>query len=81
MQVTPVGAFFIGLLAGILVVFSVEFFDKVVKIDDPVGAISVHGACGALGTLCVGLFSTDGGLFYGGGYPLFLEYSFLVWYP
>ena len=71
-QVTPVGAFFIGLLAGILVVFSVEFFDKVVKIDDPVGAISVHGACGALGTLCVGLFSTDGGLFYGGGIHYFL---------
>ena len=46
---------------------AVEFFDKVVKIDDPVGAISVHGCCGALGTLCVGLFATDGGLFYGGG--------------
>ena len=38
------------------------------KIDDPVGAISVHGVCGALGTLMVGLLATDGGLFYGGGF-------------
>ena len=66
--VSPVGAFFIGLMAGILVVVLVEFFDKVVKIDDPVGAISVHGGCGMLGTICVGLFATDGGLFYGGGF-------------
>ena len=65
--VTPGGAIIIGLLAGILVVFSVEFFDKILKIDDPVGAISVHGVCGAFGTLSVGLFATNGGLFYGGG--------------
>ncbi len=65
--VDPFGAFFIGFAAGILVVASVEFFDKTVKIDDPVGAISVHGACGMFGTLAVGLFATDGGLFYGGG--------------
>ena len=51
--VTPGGAFLIGLMAGILVVFSVEFFEKVVKIDDPVGAISVHGVCGLFGTLNV----------------------------
>ena len=66
--VEPSGAFFIGLLAGLLVVASVEFFDKVARIDDPVGAISVHGACGMLGTLATGLFATDGGLFYGGGF-------------
>lgn len=66
--VSPAGAAIIGLLAGIIVVLAVEFFDKVVKIDDPVGAISVHGVCGAFGTLCVGLFATDGGLFYGGGF-------------
>ena len=66
--VSPVGAFFIGLAAGILVVLSVEFFDKVAKIDDPVGAVSVHGVCGAFGTLCVGLFDTEHGLFYGGGF-------------
>ncbi len=64
----PFGAAVTGLLAGILVILSVEFFDKVAKIDDPVGAISVHGACGCFGTLCVGLFATDGGLFYGGGF-------------
>lgn len=65
--VSPVGAFFIGLFAGITIVFSVEFFDYKAKIDDPVGAISVHGACGSMGTIMVGLFATDGGLFYGGG--------------
>ena len=66
-MVSRVGAFFIGLMAGILVVLAVEFFDKVARIDDPVGAVSVHGVCGAFGTICVGLFATDGGLFYGGG--------------
>ncbi len=49
-------AIFIGAVAGVVVVFAVEFFDKVVKIDDPVGAISVHGVCGALGTLFTGIF-------------------------
>ena len=71
-QVSPVGACFIGLFAGILLCVSVDFFDRIAKIDDPVGAISVHGACGAMGTLCVGLFATDGGLFYGGGIHYFL---------
>lgn len=74
--VSPVGAFFIGLVAGFLVVFSVEFVDNVAKIDDPVGAVSVHFANGVWGTLAVGLFSdgTDGvgkGLFYGGGFTQF----------
>jgi Amt family ammonium transporter len=68
--VSPVGAAIIGIVSGIVVVFSVEFFEKVVKVDDPVGAISVHGVCGALGTLLVGLFAVDGGLFYGGGAAL-----------
>ena len=61
----------IGAIAGVLVVFSVEFFDKVAKIDDPVGAISVHGVCGALGTILTGVFAVDGGLVYGGGFTLF----------
>ncbi|MBN2581968.1 MAG: ammonium transporter [Planctomycetes bacterium] len=65
--VSPVGAVIIGLAAGVLVVLAVEFIDQKLKIDDPVGAVSVHGVCGAFGTLCVGLFATDGGLFYGGG--------------
>ena len=66
--VSPVGAAVIGAVCGILVVLSVEFFDKVVKIDDPVGAISVHGVCGATGTILTGLLATDGGLLYGGGF-------------
>lgn len=70
-MVTPVGAFFIGLIAGLLLVLAVEFFDKKVKIDDPVGAISVHGVCGATGTILTGLFAVDGGLLYGGGFRFF----------
>lgn len=57
----------IGLIAGVIVVFSVAFFDGI-KIDDPVGATSVHLVCGIWGTLAVGLFATDGGLFFGGGF-------------
>ncbi|MCF6182378.1 ammonium transporter [Lutibacter sp.] len=66
--VSPAGALAIGIIAGVVVVFSIDFIDKKLKIDDPVGAISVHGVSGALGTLLVGLFATDGGLFYGGGF-------------
>lgn len=71
--VTPVGAFFIGAVAGVLVVVGVEFFDNVAKIDDPVGAVSVHMINGMWGTIAVGLFSNGGdgvgvGLFYGGGF-------------
>lgn len=71
--VSPASAAIIGILAGFVVVFGIEFIDKVCRIDDPVGAVGVHGMCGALGTLCVGLFS-DGsgtagkGLFTGGGF-------------
>ena len=73
--VSPLAAVIIGSMAGIIVVFSVEFFDKILHIDDPVGAISVHGICGAFGTIAVGLFANrpdDGllGLFYGGGFKL-----------
>lgn len=65
----------IGALSGILVVFAVGFFDKM-KIDDPVGATSVHLGCGIFGTICVGLFAQEGvtslsttnGLLYGGGF-------------
>jgi len=68
--VSPAGATLIGIIAGFVIVFSVELFDRKLKIDDPVGAISVHGVCGAVGTLLVGLFAVDGGLFYGGGMAL-----------
>ena len=71
--VSPGGALIIGLMAGVLVVLSVEFFDKILKIDDPVGAISVHGICGAFGTLMVGFFSTTQGVFYGFGFGLFVS--------
>ena len=71
--VNGLGAIIIGMIAGTIVVYAVAFFDKI-RIDDPVGAVSVHGVCGAFGTLAVGLFSAkeaDGvvkkGLFYGGG--------------
>ena len=68
--VSPVGAILIGLIGGVVVVLSVYFIDTVLKIDDPVGAVSVHGVCGAWGTLACGLFNMDGGLFYGGGVKL-----------
>jgi Amt family ammonium transporter len=61
------GAVLIGLVAGVLVVYAVLFFDKV-RVDDPVGALSVHLVNGMFGTLAVGLFATEGGLFYGGGF-------------
>lgn len=74
--VTPMGALAIGMIAGVIVVLSVLFIDNVLKIDDPVGAVSVHGVCGAWGTLACGLFNAEGvigigdstGLFYGGGF-------------
>jgi Amt family ammonium transporter len=61
--VTPLGGAIIGAAAGVIVVLAVLFFDAI-HIDDPVGAISVHGVCGAFGTLCVGLFHTEQGVFY-----------------
>lgn len=77
----------VGAIGGILVVFAVEFFEKVVKVDDPVGAISVHGVCGAWGTLAVGLFAAkddaflgreNAGLFYGGGFDQLVTQAVMV---
>ncbi len=65
--VSPMAAIFIGAVAGVLVVLSVLFIDRVLKVDDPVGAVSVHGVNGLWGTLSAGLFNMDTGLFYGGG--------------
>src|SRR5690606_39452376 len=64
--VNNLGAVAVGLLAGVLVAVAVPFLDRR-KLDDPVGAIAVHGVCGVLGTLWVGLAHTGEGLFYGGG--------------
>ena len=64
------GAIAIGAIAGFIVVYGVELLERVFKIDDPVGAIPVHCMCGVFGTLMVGLFAVDGGLFYGGGLNL-----------
>ena len=69
--VTPAGSAIIGIVSGFVVVFGIEFIDKVVKIDDPVGAIGVHCLNGVVGTIMVGLFAAYGdnlGLFYGGGF-------------
>jgi Amt family ammonium transporter len=64
--ISPMFSAITGLIAGFLVVFSCVLLDKI-RIDDPVGAVSVHGVCGAWGTLATGLFMIDGGLFTGGG--------------
>ena len=73
--VTAFGALVIGVVAGVLVVLSVILIDRILKVDDPVGAVSVHGVCGAWGTLACGLFNAErslgigernGGLLYGG---------------
>jgi ammonium transporter, Amt family len=63
------GAVTVGLLAGVLVAVAVSAIDAI-GVDDPVGAVSVHGVCGILGTLWVGLAATEGGLLYGGGTEL-----------
>jgi Amt family ammonium transporter len=78
--VSPTASVIIGLVAGVLVVIAVGFVENKLKIDDPVGALSVHLVCGVFGTLCVGLFASPqiipmqvgdaackAGLFYGGG--------------
>ncbi|ELK46666.1 ammonium transporter [Bacillus sp. SB49] len=69
-NVSLIGSVIIGLIAGVILVESVQFLDRVVRVDDPVGAIAVHGICGIWGTLAVGFFSIEGGLFYGDGFRL-----------
>lgn len=91
--VTPMGAAAIGIIAGFVVVFGIEFIDQKLKIDDPVGAVGVHGMCGAVGTLLVGVFGyyeygtnnvNPVGLIYGGGFnALVVQFigviSVIVW--
>lgn len=69
--VSPVGAVVIGLVCGVVLVYAIEFVDHVLHIDDPVGASSVHGVCGILGTLLTGLLSVSNGAFYGHGWGFF----------
>lgn len=66
--VSTAGSAVIGLIAGVVVVFAVELINKICKVDDPVGAVSVHSVCGALGTILTGVFALDGGVLYGGGF-------------
>lgn len=68
--VSPAGAVVIGLVCGTVLVFAIEFIDTRLHIDDPVGASSVHGVCGILGTLMTGLLAVDGGLMYSGDLSL-----------
>lgn len=72
--VTPTGAVIIGIVAGFAMVYGIQFIEKVLKIDDPVGAIGVHCVNGVVGTLMTGLLAAYGsslGVFYGGGFRLF----------
>ena len=69
--VAPWAAVVIGLVCGTVLVFSIEFIDVKLHVDDPVGASSVHGVCGILGTLMTGLLATDGGALLGGGWGFF----------
>nr|WP_261132695.1 ammonium transporter [Bacillus sp. Marseille-Q3570] len=69
------GAVAIGFIAGIILIEAVPFIDQKLKLDDPVGAIAVHGFCGIWGTIAVGLFATNGGLLYGGGTALLVVQS------
>lgn len=62
-----VGSLVVGVVTGVLVVVVVELLDMKLHIDDPVGAVAVHGSCGMAGTLLTGLLATEGGLLYGGG--------------
>lgn len=74
--VSPIGAVLIGAISGTAMVFAVDFIDHVLKIDDPVGASSVHGVCGSLGTILTGLFATEEGLFYSGSANFLLAQFF-----
>ncbi len=69
-NVSAGSAAIMGVIGGVLVVIAITFIDEKLKIDDPVGAVSVHGVCGTLGTILVGVFATEGGLINGGGASL-----------
>lgn len=70
-KVSTLGAVIIGIVAGVVLVYSVEFIDKKIKVDDPVGAVSAHGVSGIAGTWMTGLLAVDDGLFYTGKMDFF----------
>lgn len=70
-KVSTLGAVIIGIVAGVVLVYSVEFIDKKIKVDDPVGAVSAHGVSGIAGTWMTGLLAVDDGLFYTGKVDFF----------
>ena len=70
--ITVPGSLAVGIISGAFIVFAVEFIDQVLKVDDPVGAIAVHGGCGALGTLLTGLLAEKDGWLYCGDPHFFL---------
>ena len=70
--VEPWAAIVIGALSGVVMLYAIQLFEAKLKVDDPVGAISVHGITGAFGTICVGIFASEGGVLLGGGASLLL---------
>lgn len=81
---TPIAAIAVGLIAGIIIVYGTVFVDHVLKVDDPVGAVAVHGLCGATGTILVGVFAIEGGLLITGSASLLLiqslgVFAVLIW--
>ena len=87
-NMTELGATMAGLIGGVIVVFSMEFIEQKLKVDDAVGAVSVHGVCGLWGTLVIGLWGVDGdktiGLFNGGGSAQFISqltggFAYVFW--
>ena len=87
-NMTAPGAVMAGLIGGIIVVFSIEFIEKKLKIDDAIGAVSVHGVAGFWGTIVIGLWGVDGdvgiGLFNGGGASQFIAQltgavAYMIW--
>lgn len=73
--VTPVAAIAMGLIAGLVIVYGTTFVETILKVDDPVGAVAVHGLCGATGTILVGIFAVEGGLLVTGDPSLLLVQS------
>lgn len=77
-QVTTIGAMAIGVVTAFVMIYSIEFIEHKLKVDDPVGACGVHGFCGATGTILTGIFSVENGVLYV-GHGISLEFKFSVY--